>query len=89
MPPKNKPEIPLLQALEDLYAVHRKKVIPLYPYDSRTSTIHLPLAEVDRLRKLLRNGDKVEAVKIVSQLTGAGLRVSKDYVDALLNDMKF
>jgi ribosomal protein L7/L12 len=84
MPPKNKPEHPLLQALENLYAVHRKKVTPLYPYDPQTNTIHLPPTEVDRLRKLLRKGDKVEAVKIVSQLTGAGLRVSKDYVDALL-----
>ena len=86
MPPKNKPEHPLLQTLEDLYAVHRKKIVPRYPYDPQTNAIHLPPAEVDRLRKLLRKGEKAKAVKIVSQLTGAGLRVSKDYVDALLID---
>ena len=30
------------------------------------------------------NGDKPKAIKQVTELTGAGLRVSKDYVDNLI-----
>jgi ribosomal protein L7/L12 len=33
-------------------------------------------------------GNKIEAVKRVTELTGVGLRVSKDYVDNLALDNK-
>jgi ribosomal protein L7/L12 len=33
---------------------------------------------------LIQTGKKVEAVKRVTELTGAGLRISKDYVDSLV-----
>jgi ribosomal protein L7/L12 len=38
----------------------------------------------DHLRELVRTGQKIEAVKQVTRLTGASLRVAKDYVDGLV-----
>ena len=60
-----------------------KKVTPLYPYDPKTNAIQLPQNAEQELRLLVLTGNKVEAVKRVTELTGAGLRVSKDYVDNL------
>jgi ribosomal protein L7/L12 len=41
-------------------------------------------AQIEReLRRLVSTGNKVEAMQRVISLTGAGLRVSKDYVDTL------
>jgi ribosomal protein L7/L12 len=41
-------------------------------------------AEIEReLRRLVSTGKKVEAMQRVLSLTGAGLRVAKDYVDKL------
>ena len=74
----------LLDLLEELYEKVRKPVVPLYSYDKSTGSIKLP-ARIDKeLRDLVINGNKPEAVKRVSQLTGAGLRISKDYVDSLV-----
>ena len=81
MPKKYEP--PILKALDDLYEKHRKKIKPLYPYDKKTNTIHLPEEVVVDLKFLIVAGNKVEAVKRVAELTGAGLRVSKDFVDSL------
>jgi ribosomal protein L7/L12 len=81
MPKKFEP--PILKVLDDLYEKHRKKIKPLYPYDKKTNTIHLPEEVVIDLKFLIVAGNKVEAVKRVAELTGAGLRVSKDFVDSL------
>ena len=81
MPKKYEP--PILKALDDLYEKHRKKIKPLYPYDKKTDTIHLPEEVVVDLKFLIVADNKVEAVKRVAELTGAGLRVSKDFVDSL------
>jgi hypothetical protein len=81
MPKKSEP--PILKALDDLYEKNRKKIKPLYPYDSKTNKICLPDEVVADLKFLLLIGNKVEAVKRVAELTGAGLRMSKDYVDGL------
>lgn len=78
-----KPEPPILKALEELYEKHRKKIKPLYPYDKKTNTIHLPDEIVADFKFLILAGNKVEAIKRVAELTGAGLRISKDYVDDL------
>jgi ribosomal protein L7/L12 len=43
----------------------------------------LPADIKKEISRLVSTGDKVEAVKRVTRLTGAGLRVSKDYVDGL------
>jgi ribosomal protein L7/L12 len=45
--------------------------------------IRLPDEVVADLKFLLLSGNKVEAVKRVAELTDAGLRISKDYVDGL------
>ncbi len=77
-------EPPILAWLEKEFARVRKEVTPLYPYDAKTNTIHLPQGIEEELRLLVLMGNKVEAVKRVTQLTGAGLRVSKDYIDNLV-----
>ena len=72
-----------LVLLEKLYSLTRPEIIPRYPYDRQSNTIRLP-REIEReLRQLVATGNNVEAIKRVTQLTGAGLRESKDYVDAL------
>jgi ribosomal protein L7/L12 len=86
MPKKSEPLI--LKTLEELYEQERKKVIPLYPYDKKTNTIHLPDKIVADLKFLLLAGNKPAAVKRVAELTGAGLRMSKDYVDNLIRQVQ-
>jgi len=54
-----------------------------YPFDSKTEKILLPSAVDDELKLLLDAGKKLAAVNRVMELTGAGLRLAKDYVDAL------
>lgn len=57
---------------------------PLYPYDKSTDTISLPPAsEKEILHTASTKGTPV-AMKKVMDLTGAGLKVSKDYIDGLL-----
>ena len=58
-----------------------KKTDYPYPYDKQTGQIKLP-QEIEReIRQLVQSGQKIEAMKRVLDLTGAGLRYSKDYVD--------
>ena len=78
---------PVLQAilvvLEKVFALLRKKAVYPFPYNAKTHAISLP-AQIEReLRGLISTGKKAEAMKRVISLTGAGLRVSKDYVDQL------
>ena len=78
---------PVLQAilvvLEKVFALLRKKAVYPFPSNPHTNTINLP-AQIEReLRGLVSTGKKAEAMKRVISLTGAGLRVSKDYVDQL------
>ena len=76
----------LLVVLEKVFALLRKKAVYPFPYNIRTHTISLP-AQIEReLRRLVSTGKKVEAMKRVISLTGAGLRVSKDYVDTLAKE---
>jgi hypothetical protein len=79
-------EPPILALLEKAFAKYRKKVKPLFPYDAKTAVIHLPHHIEEELRRLIVTGNPVEAVKRVTELTGAGLRVAKDYVDSLRNE---
>ena len=85
MPRPKRSEPPILAMLEKAFAKYRKKVKPLFPYDTQTDVIRLPHDIKEELRRLVLTGKKVEAVKRVTELTGAGLRVSKDYVDSLAN----
>jgi ribosomal protein L7/L12 len=72
-----------LVVLEQLFALTRAKSPPPYPYDAHTNRINVPETIDKELRQLIATGNKVEAVKRVTKLTGAGLRVSKDYIDTL------
>ena len=55
-----------------------------YPYDKTTDTVSLPPEiEKDILNIALAKGVP-KAMQKVMELTGAGLKVSKDYVDSLL-----
>lgn len=72
-----------LVVLEKLFTLTRAQSLPQYPYDERTHTINLPPPIEKELRRLITTGNKVEAVKRVTKLTGAGLRVAKDYIDTL------
>jgi len=85
MPRPKRSEPPILAMLEKAFAKYRKKVKPRFPYDAQTDVIRLPHDIKEELRRLVLTGKKVEAVKRVTALTGAGLRVSKDYVDSLAN----
>jgi hypothetical protein len=76
-------EPPILAMLEEAFAKFRKKVKPLFPYDAQTEVIRLPQHIEEELRYLVLTGKPVEAVKRVTELTGAGLRAAKDYVDNL------
>jgi ribosomal protein L7/L12 len=78
----------LLAFLEEKFEQVREPVIPLYPYDKQTNKISLPPKIEKKLKRLVLKGEKVEAVKQVTQLTGAGLRVSKDYVDSLAENKR-
>ncbi len=56
---------------------------PPYPPSKGTGKITLPPQVEQELRQLVQSGKKVEAVQRVVHLTGAGLKISKDYVDSL------
>ena len=73
----------VLVILDKFFQLTRKKSTPPFPYNKKTNMIILPSEVEKELRRLISTGNKVEAIKRVTKLTGAGLRVSKDYVDSL------
>ena len=81
MPKKSEP--PILKTLEELHGKERKKVTPLYPVNKKTGKIELPDDVIADLKFFLLIGNKPAAVKRVCELTGVGLRASKDFVDGL------
>jgi energy-converting hydrogenase Eha subunit F len=80
---KDRHEPGILELLERAFEQTRKRVKPIYPYDRTTNAIRLPRHGKKDFPQLGLRGSKVEAVKRVAYLTGAGLRISKDYVDQL------
>ena len=66
------------------FVIARDKTTPKLPYDKKTKTVVLPAKITREVRHLVVTGQKIEAIKRVAQLTGAGLRISKDYVDSLV-----
>jgi ribosomal protein L7/L12 len=76
-------ELLILKALDDLYEKTRKKVMPRYPVNKKTGKIELPDDVIADLKFFLLVGNKPATVKRVCELTGVGLRVSKDFVDSL------
>jgi len=81
MPKKSEPLI--LQVIEKLYEKERKKIVPVYPVNKKTGKIELPEEVIADLKFFLLAGNKAAAVKRVVELTGATLRMSKDFVDGL------
>lgn len=75
----------LLWCIDKLFQITRKRMKPVYPYNRKTQQIRLPKNIEDDIYQTARD-NKVKAVKKVTELTGAGLRISKDYVDQLLTD---
>lgn len=83
--PRSNP-IPFLDKLEELFEAERdRSTPPPYPFDPKRNLIRLPKEIEDDLRQLVQNGQKIKAIQQVTKLTGAGLRVSKDYVDSLIS----
>jgi len=80
-PKRNEPLI--LKLLAELYERERTKIEPRFPYDKAKNTIKLPHYIRQEIRILVEAGKKPEALKLVVELTGAGLRLSKDYIDDL------
>ena len=74
----------ILDILEKLYEWRRPKIKAKYPYNRETDTVHLPPEIVTELKEILATGEKPKAIKRVAELTGASLRISKDFVDDLL-----
>ena len=55
---------------------------PPYPYDEKVG-IKLPPEVEQEIKGLIKSGQKIQAVQRVFQLTRAGLKNAKDYVDGL------
>ncbi len=60
------------------------KPSPPFPLDPHTNAIQLPSEVVHEVFHLVTDGNRAEAVNRVMELTGAGLKIAKDYVDTLL-----
>ena len=73
----------ILVVLETVFALIRKKQVYPFRYNTVTNSITLPAQINNELQSLIAVGKHVEAVKRVTNLTGAGLRIAKDYVDQL------
>ena len=80
---KRKSEPPILKLIKELYEKWRKKTVPLYPVNKKKGKIELLEDAIADLNLFLLVGDKAAAVKRVAELTGAGLRMSKDQVDSI------
>jgi ribosomal protein L7/L12 len=78
-----KSQLPILKAIEELYEKEHKKITPLYAINKKTGKIELPEDIIADLKFFLLVGNKPAAVKRVCELTGVGLRESKDFVDSL------
>ncbi|MCI5219722.1 MAG: hypothetical protein D3914_11185 [Candidatus Electrothrix sp. LOE2] len=76
----------ILWGLEKMSDLTRKRVEPKYPCDKKIGKITLPEEVEYEIRQLAEEGKVPLAVQKVLELTGAGLRISKDYVDTLRPD---
>ena len=74
-----------LEWLDQEFQSRQNNPNPPYPYNRKTNAIQLPEEIEKELIAMVKAGEKVEAIKRVTKLTGAGLRVSKDYVDDFLS----
>jgi len=59
-----------------------EKSAPPYPYDEKLGIV-LPEEIEQEIKAMVKNGQKIQAVQRVFNLTRAGLKNAKDYVDGL------
>jgi hypothetical protein len=71
-----------LMILDKVFLLARKKVVPLYPYDKRTKAITLPKEVERQLRRLVAEGNKVEAIRQVKGLPGQASEYQKTMLTA-------
>jgi ribosomal protein L7/L12 len=69
--------------MADALKKRQQFIVPPYPIDPQTNKIRLPGKIRQEVREQLKQQGKPAAIQQVMTLTGAGLRVSKDYVDKL------
>ena len=87
---KRKHPLLLLKQLDTLYQLKKEQSQkPPYPYDEKRGIIRIPRSVEEELKQLARNGNKPQAIKKVSELTGASLIISKDYIDTYLINTLF
>jgi hypothetical protein len=48
----------------------------------------MPAEKMTEIRELLQSGQKIEAIKLYRQVSGAGLKEAKDFVEALVPDYR-
>ena len=57
---------------------------PPFPVDPHTNAIQLPSEVVHELFHIVKDGQKVEAVRRVMELTGVNQKIAQEFVDTLL-----
>ena len=55
-----------------------------YPYDKKTGEIKLPPELELEIANIVKSGDVVGAMRKVMDLTGAGLKISQEYVASIV-----
>jgi len=78
----------ILLFIDKLHEETKEKIDPIYPYNKDTNKIDIPMNIQSEIVSLIESGKKPVALKKVTRLTGAGLRVSKDYIDNLFKNRK-
>ncbi len=73
-----------LWVLDRIFEITRKEIRPEYPYSKETREIQLPIKVGREIYLIAKQKGKIKAVMKVTALTGAELRISKDYVENLL-----
>lgn len=70
-------------SVEEALKSRRQFPVPPYPLDTKSNKIRLPGSVRQEVRLILQKQGKPAAMQRVMHLTGAGLRVAKEYVDKL------
>lgn len=67
------------------WATRVRKLLPGSKFTIEvTALINLSLSQIEAVKNLLHRGEKIQAIKYVRDITHAGLKEAKDYVDAVV-----
>jgi len=58
---------------------------PLYPVNRNNKSIRMPKTQIDELRELVKNEDRIKALITLRKLTGADLSSAIEFIDGLDN----